>query len=255
VLVDGQPVSRAEQVRSLLVPTGREAIPLSSPTTATARPVAAAIGAANHFYDGFGSIALRSLRGRLNSQQIEHEVAAQVERLQEAGIQVTHVDAHKHTHMLPPVAEAIMRAASACGVRAIRNPFVPLRPLVVAHVVRRPWLWTRYSQVTVLQRYRQAFQEKLRRFGMVSPDGSFGVVATGSLDMKLFRAVIGCIPDGTWEFVCHPGYRDEELSLVNTRLRESREKELAILTSPEAKKMLAEHNIELISYRELAANG
>jgi chitin disaccharide deacetylase len=254
VLVDGQPVSRPELVRSLLVPAGRESLPFSPQGTGVVRAVTATAGAANRFYDGFGAVAMRSLRGRLNSQQIEHEVVAQIRRLQEAGIHVSHVDAHKHMHMLPQIAEAIMRAATACGVRAIRNPFVPLRPLVFAHVMRRPWLWTRYSQLTVLQRYQQTFHEQLGRFGIASPDGSFGVVATGSLDMKLFRAVVGCIPDGTWEFVCHPGYRDDELALVNTRLRESREKELAILTSPDARKILADHKVELISYRELAAN-
>jgi predicted glycoside hydrolase/deacetylase ChbG (UPF0249 family) len=72
--------------------------------------------------------------------------------------------------------------------------------------------------------------------------------------MNLFRAIIGCIPEGTWEFVCHPGYQDQELALVNTRLRESREKELAILTSTEARQILADHHIELISYRDLVAN-
>jgi predicted glycoside hydrolase/deacetylase ChbG (UPF0249 family) len=106
----------------------------------------------------------------------------------------------------------------------------------------------------LLRRYHHAFRERLRRYNMVCPDGSFGVVVTGSLDINLFRAVIGCIPDGTWEFVCHPGYQDQELALVNTRLRESRENELAILTSPEARQILADHHIELISYRDLVAN-
>jgi predicted glycoside hydrolase/deacetylase ChbG (UPF0249 family) len=253
VLVDGLPVSRPEQVRSLLVPAGRQAIP-SPQRSGAAQAVAATTGTVHRFYDGFGQIAVRSLRGKLDSQQIEEEVKTQIGLLQQAGIEVTHVDAHKHTHMLPQIAEAIVRAASACGIKAIRNPFVPIRPIVFAHVMRRPKLWTRYSEVTLLRHYHHAFRERLRRYNMLCPDGSFGVVVTGSLDMNLFRAVIGCIPDGTWEFVCHPGYQDQELALVNTRLRESREKELAILTSPEARQILADHHIELISYRDLVAN-
>jgi predicted glycoside hydrolase/deacetylase ChbG (UPF0249 family) len=241
------------RVRSLLAPAGREALSFPARSSGVAA-VAPTVGSTNRFYDGFGQIAVRSFRGRLDSQQIEEEVTAQIRRLQEAGVAVTHVDAHKHTHMVPQVAEAIMRAASVCGVRAIRNPFVPMRPIIFAHVMRRPKLWTRYSEVTVLRRYHHAFVERLHRHNMICPDGSFGVVVTGSLDMELFRAVIGCVPDGTWEFVCHPGYQDQELSLVNTRLRESREKERAILTSHEARQILSDHNIELISYRDLAAN-
>jgi predicted glycoside hydrolase/deacetylase ChbG (UPF0249 family) len=89
---------------------------------------------------------------------------------------------------------------------------------------------------------------------MTTPDGSFGVVVTGALDIEMFKVVMGCVPDGTWEFVCHPGYVDEELGQVKTRLRESREKELAVLTSAEARQILADNKIELISYRELSAN-
>jgi len=251
VLVDGNPVSRPERVRSLLAPVGREALPFPPLRTGAVRTVAATVGAQHRFYDGFGQIALRSLRHRLDSEQVEEEVVAQVQRLQNAGITVTHVDAHKHTHMLPQIADAIMGAASRCGVHVIRNPFVPVRPIVFAHVVRRPKLWTRYCEVTILRRYHQAFRDRLRRHNMHCPDGTFGVVATGSLDMALFRAVIRCIPDGTWEFVCHPGYQDDELFLVNTRLRASREKELSILTSPEARQVLADRHIELISYAEL----
>jgi predicted glycoside hydrolase/deacetylase ChbG (UPF0249 family) len=59
------------------------------------------------------------------------------------------------------------------------------------------------------------------------------------------------LPEGTWEFVSHPGYNDADLSKVKTRLRDSRDKELAILTSPEVKQLIQREAIELISYREL----
>lgn len=254
MLVDGQPVSRPERVRSLLAPVGREALPFLPLRGGTVRAVVATAGVQHRFYNGFGQIALRSLRHQLNSEQIEEEVTAQIQRLQNAGISVSHVDAHKHTHMLPQVAKAIMKAANACGIRAIRNPFVPIRPIIFAHVFGRPKLWTRYSEVLLLRRYHHVFREQLRGYDMVTPDGSFGVVATGALDANLFRAVIGCIPEGTWEFVCHPGYQDEALSHISTRLRASREQELTILTSADARQILADYKIELISYRELAAN-
>ncbi|MGA2101796.1 MAG: hypothetical protein ABSG34_11865, partial [Candidatus Sulfotelmatobacter sp.] len=59
------------------------------------------------------------------------------------------------------------------------------------------------------------------------------------------------IPDGTWEFVCHPGYNDADLLAANTRLRASREIELHVLTLPAAREILAREGVELISYREL----
>ena len=57
-----------------------------------------------------------------------------------------------------------------------------------------------------------------------------------------------------WEFVCHPGYNDADLQAGMTRLRESREIELRVLTLPAAREVLAQQGIELISYRDLAPN-
>ena len=77
------------------------------------------------------------------------------------------------------------------------------------------------------------------------------IVSTGALDLMLFRAIIGCIPEGTWEFCCHPGYNDAALAGVRTRLRASRERERQVLTSAAAREILAENGIELITYWDL----
>ena len=73
--------------------------------------------------------------------------------------------------------------------------------------------------------------------------------------MTLFTAIIESVPDGTWEFVCHPGYSDADLDSVRTRLRQSREQELALLTSPEATELLHRRGIQrsaITSYSLLA---
>jgi predicted glycoside hydrolase/deacetylase ChbG (UPF0249 family) len=114
-------------------------------------------------------------------------------------------------------------------------------------------LWKRFAQTKILRRFERQFLKQVADAGMFTTNGSFGVIGTGSLDAKLFRAIIGSIPDGIWEFVCHPGYIDRELRTIRTRLRESREKELAVLTSPDARAVLADRHIELISYTDLAA--
>lgn len=230
VLVDGEPLLPREQVPSLLAESGN--------------------GTA-HLRQGFLELARDSFRHRIQPVEVEAEAAAQIRTLQSAGISVSHVDTHKHAHMLPSVCQAVLRAARACGIRAVRNPFVPLKPLAFAHLLRRPKLWTRYTEVSLLRRYEAQFREMVAREGMLTTDGSFGVLVTGALDESLFDAIIGSIPQGTWEFVCHPGYNDAELDGVRTRLRSSREKELSVLTSDRARDLLKKHGIELISYHQL----
>ena len=227
LLVDGTPASRAAALPSLVN--------------------------GDQFQNSLARFAHAALRGRLNASEITVEVAAQIQKLQKAGVEVSHVDTHKHTHMFPAVLRPLLEAARQCGVRAVRNPFAPLKPLAWAHLARRPRLWTRYSEVRALRGFFAGFRRTVAEMGMRTTDGSFGVLGTGALDEKLFASICGCIPEGTWEFVCHPGYNDAALSGVRTRLRASREAELKILTSADAKQTLERHGIEPISYRELSA--
>lgn len=200
------------------------------------------------FRDGIGILALQSLAGRIDSDQVEAESIAQIRKLQANGIVVSHIDTHKHTHIFPAVLHGILRAARICGVHAIRNPFESFA-VDFAHT-RKP-LWKRYLQVRFLRRFASPFRKAVQKAGMRTPDGTLGIVMTGHLDRQLFQGIVENIPEGTWEFVCHPGYLDDDLRAISTRLRESRTAELDLLTSPETREALASRDVELITYRDL----
>ena len=67
----------------------------------------------------------RLFTGRIRAAEIEAEAAAQIALLQGAGLRLTHIDTHKHTHMFPPVLGPVLSAARKAGIRAVRNPFEP----------------------------------------------------------------------------------------------------------------------------------
>lgn len=227
VLTDGEPVLGARQLPSL--------------TTGA------------HFRDGMMAFAARAIAGGMDAGEIAAEAAAQIRKIQSAGITVSHIDTHKHTHLFPQILRPLLRAAADCGVRAVRNPFGPRLPMRSSHLLTRPSLWTRYVEVRVLGGFAGKFREAVDREGFTTPDGTLGIVVTGALDETLFYAIARSIPEGTWEFVCHPGYNDADLQAGQTRLRESRETELRVLTLPAAREVLTQQGIELISYRDLAA--
>jgi predicted glycoside hydrolase/deacetylase ChbG (UPF0249 family) len=196
---------------------------------------------------------VRALRGLISPSDLRAQIRTQIVKLQRAGVPVSHVDTHLHTHIFPVVFKPLLQAASECGVRAVRNPFGPLKALAFAHLMRRPRLWTHYSEIGWLRGLAAGFRKAVAAAGMVTPDGSFGVIGTGAFDERLFEAIIGCMPEGTWEFVCHPGYCDPELLKRGGRLRQRREQEIRVLTSQPARKILQKHGVELISYHELLA--
>lgn len=231
VLVDGSPMLPTAEIPSLVL-------------------------AGTGFVPTLGGFLQRAATGRFSESELEAEATAQFRRLRSAGVAITHFDTHKHTHVFPGVLRPLLKAARACGIRALRNPFVPQRTLAFSELRRRPFLWKRYLQTRALRRFLPTFQELVAEHGMLAPDGCVGVVETGFLDPDLFAAILRAVaeelPEGTWELVCHPGYDDAELASLRTRLRSSREVELRVLTSSDARGTLAAAGVELISYRDFA---
>ncbi len=204
VLIDGEPVLDSDKVPSLTE--------------------------ARRFCDGLKTFAARALAGRIDADEVAAEAGAQIRQLQSAGIHLSHVDTHKHTHLFPQILRPVLRAAKECGVRAVRNPFGPRLPMRSSQLLARPNLWTRFAEVRILRSFAGKFRSAVDREGFATTDGTLGIEVTGALDETLFRTIAKSIPAGTWEFVCHPGYNDADLQAAHTRLRESREIELRVLT-------------------------
>jgi predicted glycoside hydrolase/deacetylase ChbG (UPF0249 family) len=164
--------------------------------------------------------------GRIASREIEREAIAQIRQLQSAGITVTHLDTHKHTHMFPRVLGPLIRAARACNVPAIRNPFEPDWSLRLTEKAPR----TRRLQVRTLRLFREQFLRAVRAARLRTTDGALGVLATGTFDAAYVLRLLRNMPPGTWELVCHPGYVDGALHRAGTRLVTTRDTErLALL--------------------------
>jgi hypothetical protein len=126
----------------------------------------------------------------------------------------------------------------------VRNPFEPAwsrRATPAASLLRR-------IEVGMLRQLEPAFRRIVTEEGFSTTDGALGVLATGTLDEETLRRLLGSIPAGTWELVTHPGYNDDDLARVHTRLRQSRETERqALLASVRIE------GPELIGFAQLSA--
>ena len=204
-----------------------------------------------HFRNRIGQLAARVVTSRIDPDEVEVEAITQLRKLQMAGLTVTHFDTHKHTHVFPAILGPLLRAARTCGVAAVRNPFEPIRPLPANLLRKRRDLWKRYAQARTLRRLQPAFLKLVAKSGLKTPDGTLGIIVTGVLDQETLTALLENMPEGTWELVCHPGYVDDDLRGVRTRLRESRDVERKLLTAPETRTLLDRGGIEVISYNDL----
>jgi predicted glycoside hydrolase/deacetylase ChbG (UPF0249 family) len=127
--------------------------------------------------------------------------------------------------MFPRVLDGVMRAAQACEIRSVRNPFEPAWSVSATPGAGLLRTW----QVRLLGALRNSFWKLVRQRGFTTTDGCLGVAATGTLNEITLRALLDRVPDGIFELVCHPAYMDAELMATRTRLQQSRQVELSAL--------------------------
>jgi len=174
------------------------------------------------------------------------ELKAQVRRILDAGVRPSHLDTHKHTHLAPPVLDAVARLGEEFGIRWVRRPFDFPRSAAGGGVPRMKQ-WT--SRALSLMRRR--FHRVLERHGCRTTDHFAGFQITGRFRAAELVRLLALLPEGSTELMCHPGLCGGDLRAARTRLKESRERELEALTSPEVRRALERHGIELVDYRRL----
>jgi predicted glycoside hydrolase/deacetylase ChbG (UPF0249 family) len=228
VLTDGIPVSSPHSIPTLIGPDGK-----------TFRP---------SLIDFLKAL----LRGTIREDDIKREVAAQIQKLQGAGINITHLDTHKHTHLFPPVARPLLGLAEQCNIGAIRQPFEQPWSLELGHGNRM-----RRILVKVLGRLKTSFerQPQISNGHVLTTDGTIGISATGSLYGETLREILNAMPaEGTFELVCHPGYNDRDLDRITTRLRDHRDVERNALLTELPRAALNPNAPQLIHYGNLRAS-
>ena len=183
-------------------------------------------------------LARALMRGEISAYE---EIRAQAQKIVDAGIRPSHIDTHKHTHLMPPVLRAVARVAREFGIRWVRRPFdfgIDARAAL-----------TRRAVAMGMRAMAPEFARTLN--GLSTTDYFTGFQLTGSLDDKRLIETIERLPAGLTEFMSHPGRLGPELGSAPTRLKESRAIELAALCSPQAREAIERRGIRLVRYRDL----
>jgi predicted glycoside hydrolase/deacetylase ChbG (UPF0249 family) len=203
------------------------------------------------FAGGPESLLLRRVRRGPLLAEVESEWDAQIQKVRDAGIAPTHLDGHKHVHMLPGLFEIALKLAKRHGIGAIRvsleasslRAALSLGSKQHAGVVMKQGV-----QARGLKFLARDAREQAERAGISTADFFCGIAQTGELTREGVEQFVKSLPDGTTELMCHPGYADAALKKTPTRLQDSRETELRILTDTGIRNLVASLGIRLIDY-------
>jgi hypothetical protein len=164
----------------------------------------------------------------LNLDEVRAEWQAQIEAFITNGRKPDHLDSHHHSSYMSPGLFRVMLELAQKYDLPIRLPSKPAgdSPAIEAFVQVLGQHPVRYPQSCIT-----AFYDERASLASLSE-------------------IIATLPEGISELMCHPGYADRGL-MEGSTYTTAREKELGILTSPEIKKMLELHQIQLANFSVL----
>jgi hopanoid biosynthesis associated protein HpnK len=215
VLVEGRPVLPADRIPALVDATG-------------------------NFRSDMARAGVTIFTSPAARAQLAAEIEAQFAAFAATGLPLDHVNAHKHFHLHPTIAGAILTIGQRYGMRAARAPIEPRRLLrQVDGTDTGPRIETIWARLV---------RARLRRAGMLVPDQVFGLAWSGAMTADRVRGILERLPDGLTEIYAHPATSAYPGSAPGYDYRG----ELAALTDPLAKTILTRERVALGHFADFA---
>jgi chitin disaccharide deacetylase len=213
------------------------------PLTDPAR-IPSLVDANGHFHKHITVFAKRYFQGLIDLDDVRLELDAQIARIREAGLTVSHLDSHQHVHMLPGILSVVQELSLGHGVAPMRMP----REAISPYMLTSPGGLPRIAQQLVLNHFCRRAR---KNFGPTT-DHFAGFYFGGKLGTEALLKVITAFPtSGTCELMCHPGEDDPQSEHLHWRYEWG--DELAALKAAPVKVEIEKREIRLISYRDLTA--
>lgn len=190
----------------------------------------------------YGALVKGVATGRIRLRDIEREFRAQIEKCLGAGLALTHLDSHQHTHAFPNIFSLVLRLSEQYRIPGIR---IPRGVPSLAH--RSAGRFLPKCVLCVLAH----FDAVLPRGSSVAAQHFAGLFETGQLTEAALLHILETMKPGTTELVCHPGQLHSSGRYMSWN--QKRQTELATLTSPAIQNAIDRLGIELIDYRQLVA--
>jgi chitin disaccharide deacetylase len=216
-VIEEQPISSTELIPTLLNENGR-----FNPTI-------------NTFFS-------RYLLKKISLREIATEFDAQIRKILDHDIVITHLDSHQHAHIIPGVLQLVISLAKKYNIPYIRLPHEKLHTSIVLPEINIKRLF----QQIVLNGFCYAGKITKRIQSLFFLGFYFGGNLTEERLLKLITYLPG---DGPYELMCHPGETAHVEGYNHWNYHWP--VELSALISPKVREMIERCNIEIVSRRKL----
>lgn len=196
------------------------------------------------FCHDYGKLIVRDLEGKISLSEVYAEWDAQIQKIMNTGLPITHMDGHQHMHMWPHFYPIARDLAKKYHISCMRVPDEDvLFGMKDGHIIR----WAAKNGLSLLSRMHRP---DLKKNHIRTNDHFFGMLYGGHLSPERFAKFILQTKPGITEIMCHPS--------ADTRAMEDTfhwgyhgEDELAGLLADINRELIAKKQISLISYRDV----
>ena len=197
------------------------------------------------FLPDYVAFAKRYYSGAVKKAELEAELRAQFERALSCGVNITHIDSHQHTHVLPGINSLVLKLSNEYNIIRVRIP-------------KEGYLFTGGFQTGVgrlIGRSGLSFCADMAALradslGLRHPQHFYGMLAGGHLNAQLIANILRQLPEGVSEIMTHPGLDSAALGKAFSWQYHWRE-ELDAYLDAGNKALLKELGIEPVSFAAL----
>lgn len=197
------------------------------------------------FLPDYVAFAKRYYSGAVKRSELEAELRAQLERALSCGVNITHIDSHQHTHVLPGINSLVLKLSNEYNIIRVRIP-------------KEGYLFTGGFQTGVgrlIGRSGLSFCADMAALradslGLRHPQHFYGMLAGGHLNAQLIANILRQLPEGVSEIMTHPGLDSVALGEAFSWQYHWRE-ELDAYLDAGNKALLKELGIEPVSFAAL----
>ena len=197
------------------------------------------------FLPDYVAFAKRYYTGGIRRSELEAELRAQIERALASNINITHLDSHQHTHVLPGINTLVLKLCYEYNIIRVRIPkegytFTGGFKTGVGRMIGR-------SGLSFCAGMAACHADKL---GIRYPQHFFGMLAGGHLNVQLVANILHSLPEGVSEIMTHPGLDSVALGKVFSWQYHWRD-ELDAYLAKSNQELLRKLDIEPVSFASL----
>ncbi len=206
--------------------------------------LASIVDAAGNFPESPVAAGMRYFFNRALRTRLRDEIRAQIELHLKLIGRLDHIDGHLNFHVHPVIADLLIGLCAEYHVPCMRLPREPVATTLALagdHAVRKL-----VESVIFRELSRRARRQLVER-GIRSTDSLFGLYQSGHLSEQYVLGVVARLPPGLTELYFHPA-----ADIGGTPPTLEAQSEVAILTSLRVRAALADRNVRLTSFAEIA---